>query len=108
MVCEGNEAAAVLGAVRRPASMCARLVLGVGAPLSVVSLAALMVSKESGLMFWPPRREASPEVGMPRAPELKLLEVILSGTAGVDWLKKQVYREGGKSVEKSVQQCSLS
>lgn len=45
-------------------------------------------------MFWPPRRDASPEAGMPMAAELKVLEVILSATAGVDWLKDaQVYRE---------------
>jgi len=77
--------------------MCARLVLGVGAPLSLVSLAVLMLSKDSGLMFWPPRREARPDAGMPRAAKLKLLEVILSLTAGVDWLKKSVEREENRS-----------
>jgi hypothetical protein len=60
-----------------------------------------MVSKDSGLMVCPPRREARPEVGMPRAAEWKLLEVILSVTAGVDWLK--VYRER-KIDRNSVQQ----
>jgi hypothetical protein len=56
-------------------------------------------------MFWPPRREARPDADMPRPAELKLLEVILSVTAGVDWAqKKKVYR--GKEIDrKSVQQC---
>lgn len=53
-----------LGAVRRPASRWDRLVLGVGAPLSI-SVGDLAVSNDSGLMFWPPRREARAE-GMPK------------------------------------------
>jgi hypothetical protein len=43
-------AVADLGAVRRPASKCDRLVRGVGTPLSR-SVGDLRVSKESGLMF---------------------------------------------------------
>lgn len=72
-----NDAAvAVLGAVRRPASRCERLVRGVGTPLSL-PLLCLIASKESGLMFWPPRRAARPPVGMDRPLGLeKLLEDI--------------------------------
>lgn len=70
-------AVADLGAVRRPASKWERLVRGVGAPPSLLALPCLIVSKESGLIFWLPRREASPPagIGSPLA-ELKEFEVI--------------------------------
>lgn len=44
-------AVADLGAVRRPASKCDRLVRGVGTPLSIMSEGDLIASNESGLMF---------------------------------------------------------
>lgn len=53
-------AVADLGAVRRPASRWDRLVRGVGTP-SPRSVGDFRTSNESGLMFWPPRRDARPE-----------------------------------------------
>lgn len=53
----------VFGAVRRPASRWDRLVRGVGTPLSISVV--FIESKERGLMFCPPRRDARPD-GMAR------------------------------------------
>ena len=55
----------VLGAVRSPASRWDRLVRGVGIPVSFSGI-GLLVSNESGLIFCPPRRDASPEEGIAR------------------------------------------
>lgn len=108
---EKVEAVAVLGAVLRPASKWDRLVRGVGAPLSLVSVDALMASNERGLIFWPPRREARPEPGMPIPFEVKLLEVILSGRPPVSIAQKRVLsierkkKKGLRRDNKSMLRC---
>ena len=56
-------AIAVFGAVLKPASRCDRLVRGVGSPVSLLGM-DLEASNDSGLIPWPPRREARPE-GIP-------------------------------------------
>lgn len=57
-------AVAVFGAVLRPASRCDLLVRGVAIPLSLGPVKDFKASIDRGLMFWPPRREARPEVDM--------------------------------------------
>lgn len=59
-----------------------------------------MASKESGLMFWPPRRDARPEPAMGNPLEAKLLEVIFGGCLSRGPPVSNAQKKDVKSIDK--------